>query len=242
MIDFKANMKIQQFLELFKDKMKTHLKTKPKQEVKSFLSNFENLLGQHKDKFWKQAKIDLVEDNYEQFIVFVVTEMYKDELFRCQFFEYVMRQQFNTIEQIRDSIIVRKAPEMNIDDQENAKEETILNTKNHAKLLKKVLDKVVYKLSKPARPNKLNTLQKDVTNQIHNLRDNKRTTDIQKEIIEIDKEMGSRVISILEDLNLIDINTTIQGSPIQYSESINDKYKDLEKYQGIDSIIENRCH
>ena len=218
--------------------MKTHLKTKPKQEVKSFLSNFENLLGQHKDKFWKKEKLDFVEDNYEQFAVFVVTEMYKDKLFRCQFFEYAIEQQFDTIEQIRDSIIVRKASEMNIDDQEN----TIKNTGEHVELIRKLLDKVVYKLSKPARPNKLGKLQKDVTNQIHNLRDNKRTTDIQKEIIEIDKEMGSRVISILEDLNLIDINTTIQGSPIQYSESINDKYKDLEKYQGIDSIIENRCH
>ena len=222
--------------------MKTHLKTKPKQEVKSFLSNFENLIGQHKDKFWKKEKLDYVEDNYEQFAVFVVTEMYKDKLFRCQFFEYAIEQQFNTIEQIRDSIIVRKASEMNIDNLENAKEGTLINTKNHAKLLKIVLDKIVYKLSKPARPNKLVTLQKDVKNQIHNLRDNKRTTDIEKEIIEIDKEMGSRVISILEDLNLIDINTTIQGSPIQYSESINDKYNDLEKYQDIDSIIENRCH
>ena len=131
---------------------------------------------------------------------------------------------------------------MNIDNLENAKEGTLINTKNHAKLLKIVLDKIVYKLSKPARPNKLNTLQKDVKNQIHNLRDNKRTTDIEKEIIEIDKEMSNRVISILEDLNFIVINTTIQGSPIQYSESINDKYKDLEKCQDIDSIIENRCH
>ena len=112
----------------------------------------------------------------------------------------------------------------------------------HIQLIRKILDKVVYKLSKPSRPNKLNTLQKDVTNQINNLRDNKRTTDIEKEIIEIDKEMSNRVISILEDLNLIEINTTIQGSPIQYSESINDKYEDSNKYQDIDSIIKSRCH
>ena len=78
---FKSNAKIKEFVEMFKEKMKTHMKTKPKQEVKSFLSNFKNLLDQHKSKFWKQAKIDLVEDNYDQFAVFVIKELLNDRVF-----------------------------------------------------------------------------------------------------------------------------------------------------------------
>ena len=70
--ELKKNIVIQQFLEIFKAKMKSHLKTKPKQEIKSFLSNFENLLKQQKDKFWKQTRIDLVDENYDQFVVFVI--------------------------------------------------------------------------------------------------------------------------------------------------------------------------
>ena len=100
--------------------MKWCFEAKPKQEVKSFLSNFENLLSQHKSKFWKREKLDLVEDNYDWFVIFVVTEMYNQKLFMCQFFEYVIEQQFSTIEQIRESIIVRGGWEDQNDTEENS--------------------------------------------------------------------------------------------------------------------------
>ena len=77
-------------------------------------------------------------------------------------------------------------------------------------------------------------------NQISNTRLNKKTTELEKEIIETDKEMSNRIISILEDLKLIRINTTIHGSPIEYSESINDKYEDFDK-DYINSIIQRKC-
>ena len=111
--EFKSEIAVQKFYEIFKTKIKSHLNTKPKQEIKSFLSNFENLLKQQKDKFLKQTKIDLAEDNYDQFAVYVMREMYYDKIFRCQLFEYVMEQQFNTIEEIKDSLIVKNGSELN---------------------------------------------------------------------------------------------------------------------------------
>ena len=166
------------------------MKIKPQQEIKSFLSNFENLLFQHKEKFWRQTKIDLVEDNYDQFVIFAIREMFNDRLFICKFLEYAMVQQFSTIEQIRECIIVRrqsKASRSNQQEtQENSKdiyEDDYLCTEDHFKLIEKIVDKVVNKLSKQSRPNKLGALQKDVQNQINNIRDNKKTTEVEKEII-----------------------------------------------------------
>ena len=235
---FRSNMKIQQFVNTFKDKMKTHLKSKPKQEVKSFLSNFENFLSQHKSKFWKQAKIDLVEDNYDKFAVFVATEIYNDKLFRCEFFDYIIRRQFCTIDQIRDSIIVTENSNINSEHHEEA----TFSKADYTKLLKSILEKVVYKLSRPNRPNKLASLQKDIGNQINNLKVNKKTTEIEQEIITQDKDITSKIISILEDLNLIVTNKTIDSSPIEYIDSILDKYNDLKKCQDIQSIIEKSCN
>ena len=187
---FKANVKIKEFIGVFKDKMKSHMKIKPQQEIKSFLSNFENLLFQHKEKFWKQAKIDLVEDNYDQFVIFAIREMFNDRLFICKFLEYAMVQQFSTIEQIRECIIVRRQSKASRGNQqeteENSKdiyEDDYLCTEDHFKLIEKIVDKVVNKLSKQSRPNKLGKLQKDVQNQINNIRDNKKTTEVEKEII-----------------------------------------------------------
>ena len=143
---------------MFKAKIKSHLDTKPKQEIKSFLSNFENLLRQQKDKFWKQSRNDLVEENYDQFVVYLVLEIYKDEMFRCQFFEYVIEQQFNTIEQIRDSMIVRERSKCNFESQKDV----LFTTKDHISLIERLLEKAASKLSKPSRPSKLITLQKDI--------------------------------------------------------------------------------
>ena len=163
--EFKSNFEIRKFLKIFKTQMKSHLTNKPRQEIKSFLNNFEKILKQQKDKFWKQAKIELVENNYDKFLAFVVLEIYNDEMFRCQFFEYVIQQQFSKITQIRDSLIVRESSELDTKNNEeeinNLYEESqeedyntgLLNTEPHAIVVKRILDKTVLKLSKPPIPN-----------------------------------------------------------------------------------------
>ena len=245
---FKANVKIKEFIGVFKDKMKSHMKIKPQQEIKPFLSNFKNLLDQHKEKFWKQAKIDLVEDNYDQFVIFAIREMFNDRLFICKFLEYAMVQQFSTIEQIRECIIVRrqsKASRGNQQEtQENSKEvkeDASLCIEGCAKLVEKIVDKVVSKLSKQSRPNKLGTLQKDINNQINNTRDNKKTTETEKNMINLHNDMNDKIISILEDLSLIQLDKTVAGCPIKYSDPIIDCYNNSKKYQQFDIIIKSKC-
>ena len=98
------------------------------------------------------------------------------------------------------------------------------------------------KLSRPNRPNKLASLHNDIANQITNLKVNKKTTEIEQQIIAQDKDITSKIISILEDSNLIIINKTIDVSPIEYHDSILDKYDNLKKCQDIQSIIGKLCN
>ena len=116
-------------------------------------------------------------------------------------------------------------------------EEATFSKADYTKLLTSILEKVVMKLSRSNRPNKLASLQKDIANQISNLKVNKKTTEIEQQIIAQDKDITSKIISILEDLNLIITNKTIDSSPIEYIDSILDKYDDLKKCKGIESII-----
>ena len=227
---------MQKFLKIFKTKMKSQLETKPKQEIKSFLNNFENLLKQQKEKFWKQTKIDLVEDNYDQFAVYVMREMYYDKIFRCQPFEYVMEQQFNTIEEIKDSLIVKNGSELNKEDHKDA----LLLTNEHIDFIIKLLEKVATKLSKSSRPNKLTTLRKDISNIIENIRDNKKTEDIEKEIIEADKELNNKIISILEDLDIVKIDRTTLAKTVHYSESPIKKFSDANENEGLKDILKDK--
>ena len=105
-----------------------------------------------------------------------------------------------------------------------------------------MLEKVVHKLSNEAKPKTLDKLRKDITNQINNMKSKNSTSDLEKEIIVQDKDMNNRIISILEALNLIGIDKTIENCPIKYPASIIGKYNDLKKYQDIENIIESRCN
>ena len=217
--------------------MKSHLKTKPKQDIKSFLSNFENYLKQQKDKFWKQARIDLVEENYDQFAIFVVLEIYKDKMFRCQFFEYVMKQQLNTIEQIRDSMIVREDSKSD----RGSHKDVLFTNNDHVDFTVKMLEKVAQRLSIQSRPNKLATLQNEIKNHISNQKDNCRTTEIEKAIIETDTELSSRIISVLKDLNIVSIDRTTAAQSVQYSESPIQNFRDAKMdEEGLNHIIKAR--
>ena len=249
---FRVNKKAKEFLEAFKDKMKAHLKVKKEQDIKSFLNNLENYLSQHINKSFKRAKIKLVEDNYDQFVVFVINEMLKGEIVTCQYLEYALKQHFSTTEQIRASLMVKKYSEASKTDQEDAKgntkeeyqEEAHLHTENHARIIKKMLEKVVQKLSnkdQSSKPKKLVKLQKDIQNQIKNAETKGKTTEIEKAIIIEDAEMTNRIISVLEDLRLIYIKRAMQGYPITYAESILEQFKNSKAHQNFNTIIQNRC-
>ena len=249
---FKVNNKAKEFLEGFKDKMKAHLKVKREQDIKSFLNNLENYLSQYKNKSFKQEKINLVEDNYDQFVVFVINEMLKGEIVTCQYLEYALKQHFSTTEQIRASLVVKKCSEASKTDQEDAKgntkeeyqEEAHLHTENHARIIKKMLEKVVQKLSnkdQSSKPKKLVKLQKDIQNQIKNAETKGKTTEIEKAIIIEDAEMTNRIISVLEDLKLISINRATLAYPITYAESILEQFKNSKAHQNFNTIIQNRC-
>ena len=107
-----------------------------------------------------------------------------------------------------------------------------------------MLEKVVQKLSnkdQSSKPKKLVKLQKDIQNQIKNAETKGKTTEIEKAIIIEDAEMTNRIISVLEDLKLIDINRATLAYPITYAESIQEQFKNSKANQNFNIIIQNRC-
>ena len=82
--EIKSSDEATKFINEFKDKIITHLNSKPKQDLKSFLKNFENLMFQHKQKMMKNLKIDVVDKNYDLLLVWTLYCLHEDSAFECQ--------------------------------------------------------------------------------------------------------------------------------------------------------------
>ena len=78
-------------------------------------------------------------------------------------------------------------------------------------------------------------------NQITNTKNSKKTTEIEQEIIKTDDKLGDRIISVLEDLNLIEIGMFSKNIGVQYSEDILEKFRYIINQEGFDDIIISRC-
>ena len=70
------------------------------------------------------------------------------------------------------------------------------------------------------------------------MRDNKRTTEIEQAIIDTDKELSDKIISVLEDLNIINIDKTTAAQTVNYSESPLQNFRDAQMDEkGLSHII-----
>ena len=163
-----------------------------------------------------------------------MTEIYNEKLFMCQFFEYVIEQQFSTIEQIRESIIVRGGWEDQNDTEENSnkiQENTILHTGNNSSLIKGMFEKVTYDKINQSQPDNLNSAQQNNTNHFDNPIHTKNTWN--SETIKINNKMSYQILSVEEEFDLIKAHSPIM-SPASLS---GPKFEDLEDIDDTYDII-----
>ena len=165
--EIESCQKAKEFVNEFKDKIIVNLETKPKQDLKSFLNNFENLMTQHKKKMMKTSKIDLIDQNYEQILVLTLYILLEEKIFECQILDAVRFLKLETFDQIKNSLIVKSGN----GELEEGKEqsEIIIHTDHYTKCLKNIIRKAVEKLTKPMRPLTSKSLRKDIENQINNI-------------------------------------------------------------------------
>ena len=161
----KSNIKAAEFVKEFKDKIKYHLDSKPIQDLKSFLKNFENLMTQHKKKMMKAYPIDLIEQNYELILVWILFSLHEDSTYECEILNGIKYLKPESFEQIQNSFVVKS----NSSQSEEAKEHLVnIDQNTYLECLKMVLQKVINKLAKPKKPQTYKALLKDIENQIDN--------------------------------------------------------------------------
>ena len=151
---------------MFKHKIISQIKSKPKQDLRSFLKNFENLMLQHKTKMMKTFQIDLIEQNYQYLLVWILYVLHDEYAFECQVLYAIKHLKLETFDQIKNSLVIKSVSA----DLEEVKEQPVkVNQNAYSECLKMVVDKVMNKLSKSMKPQTINALKKDIENQINNI-------------------------------------------------------------------------
>ena len=233
--EIKSCQKATEFMNDFKDKVIYNLKSKPIQDLKSFLKNFENLMTQHKKKKMKALKIDVIEQNYEYLLTLILYVLHEEYAFECQIIYALKQLKIETFEQIKDSLIIKSASA----ELEEEKEEPIkLDQVNYVECIKITIQKVMNKLSKSKKPQTSKALIKDIENQISNIKSNKKTTVKIKEILESNKDFPSKILNILDELDLIYIHKNdSKVASIEYYENLAERYEESTKDGKLDKII-----
>ena len=94
------------------------------------------------------------------------------------------------------------------------------------------------KLSKSKKPQTSKALIKDIENQISNIKSNKKTTVKIKEILESNKDFPSKIMNILDELDLIYIHKNdSKVASIEYYENLAERYEESTKDGKLDKII-----
>ena len=151
---------------MFKHKIISQIKSKPKQDLRSFLKNFENLMLQHKTKMMKTFQIDLIEQNYQYLLVWILYVLHDEHAFECQVLYAIKHLKLETFDQIKNSLVIKSVSA----DLEEVKEQPVkINQNAYSECLKMVVHKVMNKLSKSMKPQTINALKKDIENQINNI-------------------------------------------------------------------------
>ena len=151
---------------MFKHKIISQIKSKPKQDLRSFLKNFENLMLQHKTKMMKTFQIDLIEQNYQYLLVWILYVLHDEYAFECQVLYAIKHLKLETFDQIKNSLVIKSVSA----DLEEVKEQPVkINQNAYSECLKMVVHKVMNKLSKSMKPQTINALKKDIENQINNI-------------------------------------------------------------------------
>ena len=101
---------------------------------------------------------------------------------------------------------------------------------NYAECIKIAVQKVVNKLSKSKKPQTCKALIKDIENQISNIKSKKKTTVKIKEILESNKDFPSKILNILDELDLIYIHKNdSKVASIEYYENLAERYEESPK-------------
>ena len=129
------------------------------------LNNCENLMFHHRKKTMKTYEIDVIEQNYKHVLVLILYTLHNEHAFEWKILEAIMFVRLETIDQIKDSLIVK-----NSSAELEEKEEPIkLDQTNYVECIKIAVQKVVNKLSKSMKPQTSKALLKDIENQINNI-------------------------------------------------------------------------
>ena len=226
---------------MFKHKIISQIKSKPKQDLRSFLKNFENLMLQHKTKMMKTSPIDQIEQNYQYLLVWILYVLHDEHAFECQILHSIKHLKLEKFDQIKNSLVIMSS----LADLEEVKEQPPqIDRENYVECMKMVAQKAVDKLSRSDqlsmsnRPQNIKTLKKDIDNQINNIKGNKNTTAEHKEILESSKDFANKILNIFEELNLISTrNTDSKGKSIEYYENLRERFEEAEESGQLDEII-----
>ena len=119
----------------------------------------------HRKKTMKTYEIDVIEQNYKHVLVLILYTLHNEHAFECKILEAIMFVRLETIDQIKDSLIVK-----NSSAELEEKEEPIkLDQTNYVECIKIAVQKVVNKLSKSMKPQTSKALIKDIENHINNI-------------------------------------------------------------------------
>ena len=232
--EVKSSIKATEFVNNFKDKIISHLDSKPKQDFRSFLNNFENLMLQHKKKMMKKFQSDLIEQNYQYLLVWILYVLHDEHAFECQVLYAIKHLKWETFDQIKNSIVINRTF---TDLEEVQKQPAKIDQSNYAECIKIAVQKVVEKLSKPLRPQTSKALIKDIENQINNMRDSSKTTAYNKKILESNKDLATKILNILEELDLIYISKNSKDKSIEYYSNLAERYEESVNNGNLDQII-----